>query len=389
MACPFCGTTNVVRAHVPMAEVRQAVRDVLYEDRNWGGIPDAFQRPPGPAQPPYVSARRAPGVPPGAIVIITAAAVVLSLFVTAVLLIGGRPKRTTQPIQVPPPTVSPTLAKSQPIVETWGQLSAITVDEQGNVIASIGPKLVKADGRSLTQIWAVARPENSGRNLFTTKGDWISVATDNDISFFDAKTGVASGTFRFKNGGILEGSCAVGKSDVIVYVLGDGTMRFNANTAKKSTGADTCKLQEEFRCGPGQTCGWERWTKGDLDCRYVLRAGNDVYRVCEADDGTKQTLIVRFDAQGKSKWRAPAEVRNFMGVVDGVLIASTDGARNVSAFELDTGKPKWVNKLKYQSPVVADQTRIYYGYESTLVVANSAGQEIARLAPPSKLPKAQ
>lgn len=371
IACPFCGTTNVLRAPVPMAEVRQAVREVLYGERTQ----------PAPRPDKRTST---------AIVLVAVAFVVLSAFGTAVTFIGVRPKQTVKTVPPPPsPPIPPSLAKNKPPAETWGQLSAITIDEGGNVIASIGQRLVKADGRSLTPTWTVSRPAHFGssRQLFTTKGDWISIATDNDISFFDTKTGTTSGTYRFKNGGILEGACAVGKSDVIVYVLGDGTMRFNADTAKKSTGADTCKLQEEFRCGPGQTCGWDHWTSGELDCRYVLRAGKDVYRVCEADDGTKQALVVRFDAQNKPKWRAPTDVRYFLGVVDGVLVASTDGSRSISAFDLESGKPKWTTKLGEQSPVFADAAHVYYGIEGTIVAANSAGREVARLPPPSTLAK--
>ncbi|MBN9161400.1 MAG: hypothetical protein BGO98_08345 [Myxococcales bacterium 68-20] len=387
--CPFCGVVN--HGPVGRGDLRDAVRDVLAEDRNRNGIPDYLERPPPPVAP-FAGAPPRPMPPatlPNVVVVGVVGAVFALVAIGAIAMLtvrraASRPPTATR--QVPSVTASPVQppAPSTPPPKTWGRLGALTFDESGDVVATIGSSIVKADGTTLAPRWTapfgfVAAGGGGFYQMLIPRGERIAFVTDSEIQFFDSAAGARKGVYLYNTGGILKGACGVGKTQVIVSVLGPGTMRFDAATGKKATGPGSCTLRgTDLECGPGQWCGWRRAKGNELDCRYELRAGKDVFRACEADDGTKRKMVVALGASGKPKWQTEADVDGFMGVVDGVLIVRE--GEKIRALDPATGAERWSRTLGEKSAVLVDAKRVFYGIDGTIAVAEAAtGTELARM----------
>jgi predicted RNA-binding Zn-ribbon protein involved in translation (DUF1610 family) len=387
IACPFCGVVNQMRSKA--TELRAAVRDVLAEDRNRNGVPDYLERPPTPPVVPTVPvAPTAPISPQPFIWVGAAIGVSVVGTVVAALVLGGR--------KVPPPQKPRTIAtvtapmppQAPPPPKTWGSVGAIAFDEAGDVIATIGKNIVKADASTLTPRWIapleVTFGGGSSHRMFVPRGERIALVHDAAIQFFDSATGARTGQYRYDESGILQGACGVGKSQVIVSVLGGrGTTRYDALTGKKATGAGSCALRgTDLECGPNQWCGWRPVKGNGLDCRYELRAGKDVFRGCDTLDGTKRKVVVAVGAGGKPKWQTEAflnGVTPFMGTVDGVLIVNE--YRRVRALDPATGEERWSRALGDGSAVAVDATRVFYGIDGTIAATEAkTGAELARMA---------
>lgn len=360
--CRFCGVTNRMHPTVGQTQVREAVRQILDE---------RVQKPPPPR----------PAQQQGAVVALIAGAVVM-LGVAGVL--AATLTRTPAPRPVPkivtpvPPT-PPKRVEPPPPPEKqkWGQLMSLVADEQGDLLAVFNSMLVKIDPQTMTTKWFT--PFNRGGGNYAIvipRGKAIAVVTDSVASFFDSASGEKTSDYQYKHGGILERACAAGPSQLLVEVLGEGVMRFDASTGKKAEWGPSCALKDKLACPSSQRCGWSRFQNSDYDCRYAVHVGKDAYRSCTSEDGKKRTLVI---ATGGKTWeRETTEtVEGYFGVVGDVLMLG--GYRAMVAFDKDSGELLW-SKPANASTAFASSKAIYFENEGTLVAVNPIdGAVLSRL----------
>ncbi len=265
---------------------------------------------------------------------------------------------------VPPIPAPPVFERPVPIL-------AMAIDEAGDVLALNEKSLRKLDATTLDEKWNVPfkfKASISSRTILIPRHERIALASDGEAVFIDAATGAETGRYLLNNGGILEHACGAGKSQLVMYVLGNGWSRFDALTGKLATGTETCTQREVISSPPGQWAGWNTVQYKALHCTNGLRVGAERYRECKTDDGTKRRVIAGFDAKGKQKWVAEGPgPDNFFGLVNGKVIVG-DG-RVLNAYDAADGTLAW-SKPGVTS-TVSDGT--------TLVIANEAG--FTRLTP--------
>lgn len=370
--CPYCKTT--IRAGTPRTEIRAAVREVLHEERQQHSPPQQAQVPPSERRKLILIYAVSLGLP------LTVGVVSTLISVGARVAHVAKSKSSATEGKTPSTPRSPTVAPKQ----RWGVLKALDFDERGDVVAvfdrGLLVSLVKADPQSLALRWTTPTKRDAFGYAIVPRGERLAVAGSGQIDFFDSSTGKATGTYVYPRSSILTGACAVGEQDVFVKVVSEG-MRFDATTAKKSTKTGSCEVRDRnaIRCGADQSCGRKPVKLGELDCSYELRAGKSVFRTCKVDDGTGRSSIVSFDPSNKPVWRAEGDAMSYFGVVNGVLIAAD--RQRITAFEPTTGGQLWQQPV--EGTTLSSGTRIYYGVEGTLAVADAkTGAELGRLPPP-------
>jgi putative pyrroloquinoline-quinone binding quinoprotein len=366
--CNFCGTTNRLQPTVGQTQVREAVRQILNER----------------AQPPPPRPQPNPTAPIAIIGALVAVGISAALFVEFTFGPKAPPpsrRSTPVPVVAPPMPPEPFVPPTPPAPpKQWGPLGAITRDEHGDLLAVFGSTLVKLDAATLTPRWQTPFSRGYGNYvIIVPRGDWVAVTTDNIVSFFEADSGAKTNDFQFKHGGILEGACAAGKTQLLIDVLGEGVVRYDAATGKKAASGPSCALKDKLACPSSQRCGWSRFQNADYDCRYAVHAGKDVFRSCETEDGKKRKVII---STGTKKWEHETDetVETYFGVVDDMVLIG--GYRAVVALDAATGDERWRTGAS-QSAVVADGSTLYFASEGTLVAVDAkSGEELRRLRPP-------
>ncbi|MGV3623416.1 MAG: PQQ-binding-like beta-propeller repeat protein [Archangium sp.] len=364
--CPFCGVTNRIHPTVGQTQVREAVRQILNE---------RVQKQPQVTR----KSNQLPVIAliAGAVVMLGLAGA-LSAMLTRPYVPPPVPRVVTPRTPTTPVPPKPSEPPAPPPKQPWGQLYSLVADEQGALLAVFGSNLVKIDAQTLEATWVTAFKRGSGNYaIIIPRGKNIAVVTDSVASFFDSASGELTNDYQYKNGGILERACAAGPTQLLVDVLGDGVMRFDAATGKKAEWGPSCALKDKLACPAGQRCGWSRMQNSEYDCNYAVHVGKDVFRSCTTEDGKKRRVIT---ASGARAWEHETEevVEAYFGVVGDVLIVG--GYRNVVAFDKNTGEELW-RKPGSASTVFAGKDAIYFETEGTLVAVNPLdGSELRRLA---------
>lgn len=395
LACPFCRVVNQVPGPLRREEIREVVREVVAEEgRGHQGLPHYLEAPrtfDGSLQ--AQSPRAAPNPKATALIVVAGVASMvimgaLSAFVTLLRAPNRYHPPPTRSSSVPSVPAVPPRPAPLPPPPTWGVASALTVDESGDVVGVVGPHLIKADPKSLDVRWSSPLTTGAGGYgssymMLVPRGNRVAVVTESDIQFFDTANGARTGKYIYRNSGILEGACAAGKSQVVVYVLGAGTMRFDASTGTTAASGEVCKLHEVMGCPPGQSCGWERFRGSKLDCSYFLRAGNDTYRDCTTDDGTRRHVVVRTGGPGKPSWQIEGPSADvFFGVVDDTVV--TFGSSELVAYAPATGVRTW-NRTDVRAAATSNATTVFYGIDGTLEAAEAkTGRVLARMPGPKE-----
>lgn len=352
---------NRIHPTVGQTQVREAVRQILNE---------RVQAAPPRKQPLAPVALIA-----GAVVMMGVAGVLAALLTRtpspAPRVVTPRP--VTPPVPPKPPEPPPL-----PVKKPWGQLMSLVADEQGDLLAVFNSTLLKIDPATMTAKWFTPFNRGSGNYaIVIPRGKNIAVVTDSVASFFDSASGEKTNDYQYKRGGILERACAAGPSQLLVDVLGEGVMRFDASTGKKAEWGPSCALKDKLACPASQRCGWSRFQNADYDCRYAVHVGKDAYRSCTSEDGKKRTLVI---ATGSKTWEHETDesVEAYFGVVGDVLLLG--GYRAIVAFDKDSGEELW-RKPANASTVFAGSKAVYFEHEGTLVAVNPVdGAEVQRLA---------
>ena len=342
LTCHFCGTTTTLeRAKVGKTELRKAIRQVLAEDAK-----------PRPQSPPK-------GL--GPVVLAGAVLAMASVGAASFLLVRSEPLPPPPPLPTiprppaPPPPVKPSVPVFVPPVEP---VSAFVRDEHGDFIGLRGAELFKLDGQTLQEEWktpaAFQSPSIVTRLL--PRNERIAVVGSDEVRFFDAETGAATGRFLYTRGGILQGVCGMGRTQLRVKVLGaESILQFDALTAKRSSGGPLCSFSDSMPSAPGQRTVWNPYTGQSLVCRNELVAKGRRYRECETDDGTRRQVIAAVDAKGKVRWTGEAPSPEvFFGEIGGQVLVG-DG-RSLVALDAETGVLRWTESNVLH--VAAEETSV-------------------------------
>jgi outer membrane protein assembly factor BamB len=175
---------------------------------------------------------------------------------------------------------------------------------------------------------------------------------------------------KWSYSGILERSCASGADELMLEVLGAGTMFFDAKSGTKVDWASHCRLKETIGCPADQACRWS-----GQPCRYTVTVGKTTYRSCELDDGQGTRQLV---ASGAVTWKVAGEADRYFGVVSGVLIAAS--SQRLLALNPQTGATVWSLAGHLGSGLAAANGVLYLTLDDELISVDvKTGQSLARL----------
>jgi hypothetical protein len=379
--CKFCGTLNQIQQPIGSTQIRAVVRKVLAEDAR-------------KAQPNQLHKSANPlGLYLG-----VGTAVIFGFAVAIAIALSHRTKAVSvvKPVLVPinaaiahPPVEAPEPVEEPPQKPTGiGTPDAIAFGQDDDIFIVSGQSLVKANRKSMEQVWHVALPtggfgRNGGGSIVALAGR-VAYADSNGINFYEAASGEKKGQYLFKSNGFKVSACGTG-NQVLAKTVFDGTLRFDIKTGTRVSGNTWCNPMDNIHCDSGQKCGWDSSEPSGLSCRYFLSRRGSKVTFCE-EEGTKALVLVDRLA-GKNIWktiRGPKSSTNpeYVSVVDGVLVTSDSG--QVEAFEDTTGTRIWSHPIHGNSgAILSDGHQLYFGFEGTVVVLNAkTGTEVGRFIQP-------
>jgi outer membrane protein assembly factor BamB len=375
VVCDFCGVTNRVEPP-PMGttQVRAVVRRVLAEERQASPTPR-------PSQRQYTVST--PGVLPA---LLFSGMVIAAVIAGALLYAERRPPprspRSSSPPSPPPPTAPRPVAPPAP--RGLGVPDTLALGPDASLYLVSGSTLVKADRKTHWPLWKAPVQVGFGRGSvgsLVTQAGHVAFAGPAGIFFFDAATGAPTGQYLFAHQGFQVSACAVGSTQVLVQTVFDGWLRFDARTAKPTTGTGSCTANREMHCDEGQRCSFAHGRLADMECRYLLMREGHQVTFCEVD-GTKEHLVVDH-VGGKVVWkslRAKGAATNpaYASVIEGVLVVGESGV--LEGFEATTGEHLWTRKYAGEdSAIVSDGHQLTLGFEGTVIVVDpKTGQETSR-----------
>ncbi len=358
VVCSFCGTTNLVHAPLGTKQVRAVVREVLAE---------------GQPAPPASSQLG---------VIVMAVTMGLIGMGAMVVMLSTRRTHVSPPrpaVVLPPPRpTAPSPPTPPPPPRGVGLPQSIALGEGEALYAVIGQTLVKADRSSWTTLWTTPVP--GGEGTIVPFADHVVFAGPAGVFTFNAGTGAPTGKYLLRHQGFKVSACAAGKTQVLVETVFDGTLRFDAASAKPATGSAGCVPKRDLHCGATERCGFASGRLAQMDCRYVLAHPPAEITFCEVD-GTKELLVV--EHLGPTiRWKSPRGAHastnpGFATVVAGLLIT---GDGELEAFDVKTGARQWTHPMSgSDAAVLSDGERLYFGDGDTIVSIDAkTGQEIGR-----------
>lgn len=367
VTCRFCGAVTQVQGPVGPTQIRAAVRQVLAEERR-------------PRPPPAGDTRMVGRV----VGLIIAMVVMLAVFIGSGVMrptpVVHRPTTTPMPGL---PHEKPSVPKPPPVVVVppipklgFGEAEALGLSADAVYLASRG-ELVKWSRSTGQEAWRATLGHSGGGDVVPLQGR-VAYANQDGVFFFDDGDGSATGQWLWPHGGFKVSACAAGPTTVLVKTVFDGTLHFDAKTAKKSTGG-SCALMEDLRCAPGQRCGWGHFEREGLRCRYELHTASGLISFCE-EDGTNAKVVAFF--AGKSlKWKSTraegASSGAFAAVLDGVLVVA-DG-RVVEAFDPVSGAAKWTHARQgSERAMVATDQNVFVFESGSVLELDAQGTEVSR-----------
>ncbi|HPH66882.1 MAG TPA: hypothetical protein PLF40_14095, partial [Kofleriaceae bacterium] len=214
VTCEYCGAANQVGAPMPSTTmVRGVVHEVLREDLNRNGIPDALERgrhlPVHPNQfltPAQIAARTAAAQ--------RAAKVIVG--VMALTMIGGAAgvfllvRNTASSARTEPVYTAPAgLAVTPPAIPTTvddlfaGKLHSMAFDGSGHVFFALSTRLVRAKTATLEIEWTQPIVKSGFHINYTVLvlSERIAVGSDDAASFYSIVDGKPTGSYVLANRG--------------------------------------------------------------------------------------------------------------------------------------------------------------------------------------------
>ena len=388
VTCEYCGAANMVGNPPPSKTMmRGVVQDVLNEDLNHNGIPDALERRVAPPMN-----RNVAGTVPnnaGRIVAISLLLSLVGIGAMVAVLITRKPGPTSQSsaptykqlmeqVKTPPTPINPLAAGDS------AELRSLAFDGSGHVFAAVGNMLLRADTATLKIDWnqpIKTQGFHSNHNVLVL-AERIAVANDGALAFYSIVDGTLTGSYQITRAGFPR-FCGVDNT-VVVGNLGNTTLRVDALTARKSDSKATCKTPPNVLCQKGEQCSWRRRTLKDHTCDLNLRSGEQDFAPCDTDNGTGDKELVALNLKGKIVWSSKLKAGSrptYMTVIGDIVLVHN---RNLlEAFDRTTGAPRWQKVTAGEAlAVTPDGSKILAGNGQTLVSLDPAnGNEIAKLGP--------
>jgi hypothetical protein len=388
VTCSYCGKPNQPTGIPSKTQIRQVVREVVTEDLNHNGIPDALEKP--VSSRPVVEASQ---VSARVWALSIGVGVMIMSGVAGFMLFSGGQSRGTMPREIISPPVTPkrVVDNSQPLPEAPPELGvphAYWMDKSFIYLASDN-WIAKVARPSLQLIWKTRR--NPGKPyLVRLVADRVFVTSSGAAEFYLAESGVETGTYRYRDSSFPpDAACPVG-NHLLISTSFQPQLRLDALTAKKISGKGSCSLNwwRYISCPAGQQCSQRAARRSDLLCHGNLHAQGKDYQVCETDDGSAARSAVIARSGNKSLWTTYLESPlsgevGFIGIVDGVLVVGSQST--IQALALDTGQPTWSQPgANYRSIVQSDDKLLYFSDAKTFnVVEAASGRVFATLQMPA------
>ncbi len=393
VTCEYCGAANQIGAPVPSTTmVRGVVHDVLREDRNGNGIPDALERgrhlPVHPSQfltPAQIAARTAAAQRTAKVIVgIIALTMIAGAAGVFFMVRNTVSSARIEPVYSAPPqpvAVTPAPAVADDIFA--GELHSLAFDGSGHVFFALGTTLVRAKTATLEIEWTQPIVKLGFHIDYTVLvlSERIAVGTDNAVSFYSIVDGKPSGSYVLANRGFNH-FCSVDNT-LVVTAQGTATLRIDALTAQKSATKVNCVAERDMRCEKGEACTWRPRQFKDHKCYLNLRVGDRDYVPCDTDNGTGDKELVALDPKGRVIWTSKLEGGSrpdYMTKIDNAVIVHH--STNVEAFNATDGAQLWHKTVKGAVATSPDRSRLLVGDGTTMVALRPAdGSEIGRLGP--------
>ena len=385
VTCEYCGAANMVGDPPPSKTMmRGVVHEVLTEDLNRNGIPDALERRSAPPRNPNV-ATAAPGR--GAMIVVLAVTFGTMIAGAAIAFLMVRspsdaalsvPPRTAERVMSPPPPIDPIPPTDN------AEVRGLAFDGSGHVFAAVGNMLLRADATTLKIDWnqPIKTPGFYNNHHVLVLAERIAVANDGALAFHSIVDGTLTGSYQITRSGFPR-FCGF-ENTVVVSNLGNTTLRVDALTARKSESKATCKSPPDVLCQKGEACSWRRRTFADHTCYLNLRSGEQDFAPCDTDNGTGDKELVALNLKGKVLWTRKLNGGSrpaYMTVIGEIVLVHN---RNLlEAFDRTTGAPRWQKTTAGEGiALTPDQSKLLVGNGRTLVALNPAdGHEIGTLGP--------
>ncbi len=386
VTCEYCGAANMVGNPPPSKTMmRGVVHDVLNEDLNRNGIPDALERRVAPpmnrsAAAPAAAFKSGHIVAIALLIGITALGGIVSFLITrGPVAESPSSAPTAERVMSPPPPINPI-----PLPES-AELHSLAFDGSGHVFAALGNTLLRADTVTLKLDWnqPIQATAYGSQHVIMLLPERIAVASAGMLTFYSIVDGALTGSYKIANAGFPY-FCSV-DNIVVVTELGSKTVRVDALTARKSETKVSCKASRDLDCQKkAEVCSWRRRTFADHTCYLNLRSGDQDFVPCDTDNGTGDKALVAFNRKSKILWSSKLHGGSrptYMTVVGDIVLVHN---RNLlEAFDRTTGAPRWQKVTAGDAlAVTPDGSRILAGNGQTLVAVDPTdGHEIAKLGP--------
>jgi hypothetical protein len=386
VTCSYCGKPNNPTGLPSRTQMRQVVREVVNEDLNHNGIPDALERSVHPQQHLANALSPAPARTTG-IILGCMASVVLAAGLGAFLIARSPAPRYVPPtrlVDIPVPSVVPPIPLKIPDPPI-GSPQAYWMDKE-YIYTANQDWLIKADRSTLAVLWKSRRSEGSEATLVRLVGDRVFVGAAKQAEFYAADSGKQTGTYQFRDASFPPNAACVVGNQILIDTSFQPRLRLDATTAKKTSGKGNCSLASwrYISCPFGQTCTQTTRTTNDMRCSATLAAKGVNYWLCETDDGSAKRRAIVALSGSKTLWTSEstdslAGEAGFMGIVDGTLVVGTQST--IEGFDPSSGKQIWRNPgATFRSIVHSDASNLFYADDKTFnLVAAKTGKTIAKL----------
>ena len=387
VTCEYCGAANMVGNPPPSKTMmRGVVHDVLNEDLNRNGIPDALERRVAPPMPNLVTT--APRRTLGYLILGVSLAITLSAGAVAFLVmrapdeLASLSAPTSAPTSAgsitPPRVIAPLQASDNTVLHSLG------FDGSGHVFAALGNMVLRADATTLKIDWnqPIKTAGFGNEHHVLVLAERIAVANDGELAFYSIVDGTPTGSYKIAMGGFPR-FCGVDNT-VIVTGLGSPTLRVDALTARKIAGKATCKSPPDPLCHGNELCSRKPRAFNDRTCMLNLRSGEQDFAPCNTDNGTGDNELVAFNRKGTVLWTSKLKGGSrpsYMTAVGETVLVRNRGL--LEAFDRTTGVARWQKTIAGEGiAMTADRSRILVGNGQTLVALDPTdGSEIAKLGP--------
>ena len=369
--------------------VRGVVHEVLSEDLNRNGIPDALERARHPNQfltPAQIAARTASAQSAAKVVVWIMALSMVGAFAGVYFLVRNTASSArTEPVYTAPAglTVTPPAIPTSVDDMFAGELHSMAFDGSGHVFFALGTTLVRAKTATLEIEWTQPIVKSGFHVDYTVLvlSERIAVGTDGAVSFYSIVDGKPTGSYVLANRGFNH-FCSVDNT-LVVSAQATATVRIDALTAQKSAAKVNCVAEHDMGCEKGEACTWRPRQFKDHKCYVNLRVGDRDYVPCDTDNGTGDKELVALDSKGRVTWASKLEGGSrpdYMTKIDNAIIVHN--SKLLEGFNATDGTKLWRKTVAGAVATSPDRSRLLVGDGTTMIALRPAdGSEIGRLGP--------